>query len=244
MTEIKVTDILPSRDDILSNEIENLKSSLVILQEIENLVFKCFRDGIISKEQVKTLSDFTEFTAAYKSICNEFDPKNEKKFNEMLERLKNLCNDWFDRILPCFEPILFFENKVNEIIEILKKCRESTKEGFSNNADSEINSLDYFKKQLSFNADDNEIQPFPSFPPISPYNLEEDDRYQNSFNEAMSKSQDLAEQFQEFKDLWFLLKLLSINFEIFRVDQNCPESSYIYRVQYLAGILSTMKNKE
>ena len=40
MTEIKVTDILPSRDDILSNEIENLKSSLVILQEIENLEWK------------------------------------------------------------------------------------------------------------------------------------------------------------------------------------------------------------
>ena len=123
----------------------------------------------------------------------------------------------------------------------MNNCKQSSAESFSKNADSEIKSLEYFKKQLFYTITDSadEIQPFPSFYPIYPYNLEDGGPQKNDFLEAMSISQYLAEQFQEFKDLWFLIRIFSLNMEIIRLQTKDDNSKYIYRIQYLLNIQTT-----
>lgn len=239
MSQDSNSDVLPSPEDLVIYHATLLKNSTQLFEEIESLYYKCVRDGITSNNQGETDEAFSTFYDHYKSICKEpeFDKNKAKEYSKDISELLKL---WFEQLIPNLEPKNFFEKKVNNIIDILKTCKQSSAEGFSKNADSEIKSLEYFKKQLSYTIteDANNIQPFPSYYPIYPYNLEDGGPQKNNFLEAMSMSQYLAEQFQEFKDLWFLLRIFSLNMEIIRLQTKDDKSNYFYKIQYLLNILT------
>lgn len=232
--------LIPSADEITIYNANLLKNSAQLFEEVEALFYKCVRDGIIPINQKDSENPFISFYEQYKTFCKEpeFDIKKAKEYSKDIDNLLKL---WYDNLIPYLKPINFFDKKIQNLINILNNCKQSSAESFSKNADSEIKSLEYFKKQLFYTITDSadEIQPFPSFYPIYPYNLEDGGPQKNDFLEAMSISQYLAEQFQEFKDLWFLIRIFSLNMEIIRLQTKDDNSKYIYRIQYLLNIQTT-----
>lgn len=248
MTGNESKNLIPTADEYLISNIKNLQSIETVLNEIIFMYNKCVRDGIKSSQGQGKVDDVvSNFYDSFQNIISaKLDDVKNIDFKKLKEQMNNLINFWFNEFIPCFTPKDFFALKVQNIISDLIKCTSSKDDGFKNNAQGEIDRFKYFEQQLSYTIGKEEVKPFPSISPIFLYNLREDKDCKSYFMEAISKSQDLAEQFQEFKDLWQLIKILSIDFEIFRVDKSNfdkNESSYLARIQFLSNAYIIQKNK-
>ena len=249
MSEKKSTKAQSMANCVLISNIKNLQSAESLLEEINWRFNQCIRDGIIiisSKEQTECniLEVFSNLNIKFDNVTHAIlDDQKNIKFDQLSRQMNELLDFWYKKFIPCFTPDKFFAQLIDDIISDLEKCTKSKNDGFRTNVQGEIDRFKLFKSQLSYTIGE-EIQPFPSISPILPYNLFKDENYQEYFDEAILKSQDL-EKFQEFKDLWTNIRMLSLYFEIFRLDKKSTEENGIpnyCRIQIYSNALNMEKN--